>query len=114
MKTQVALTAHGHAEGAMGEHFKPHRISGGTANVLYFNGLRYLANLVHRQLARQHGNIHPTRPEAECLNVGNVELCGCMNLHSFGPGVLKHSYIRSDDGIHTRSHGGVHSFAHGL
>ena len=97
VQRQVTLAADSHAEGSVTEHFYADRLAIGAADALG-NGLFVdCSHLVHTQFARQYHHVGKLSIEPERLDIGDIELCGEVNLLPHLAAIHHHSHVRGYD-----------------
>ena len=100
MQAHIAFAADCHAEGPVGEHLYANRLPRRAADMLGFDGIHNLPNLIQIQLAGQHHHVGELAVEAHSLHVGDAELRRNMHLQPQLAASLDAGDIRGDDGVH--------------
>ena len=81
----------------MAEHLDAYEFAARSCDMLLFYLLVDGANLVHIELACQDHNIGKLGVEAQCLNIGDVELGREVNLHIPLAAIGHHRHVAGDD-----------------
>ena len=114
VQTHIALTADGHTECSVTEHFYTHQLTLRTTNVLLLYLPVDIGHLIEIQLTRQHHHISKLGIELQCLDVRDVQLRRQVHLYAYLATILHHRHIRCDDGCDVGLLGGIHNLVHQL
>ena len=112
MEAHIALAADGHAESPVTEHLNTNLLTAWAADMLCLHLTVDLSHLFHIQFSRQHHDIGKLSIEAQCLDVGDVQLGGEMHLLPHLVTIGHHRYIGGDDGGDASLMGSIDNLVH--
>ena len=112
VEAEVALAAHGHAEGAVAEHLDAHEVALRASNLLALDDVVDMANLGEVEFTGQHHHVGKAGVEAEGLGVADVELRAEVHFLPDGVAVAHHSYVAGNDCRDARLAGSIDDLAH--
>ncbi|CDD47439.1 unknown [Bacteroides sp. CAG:875] len=112
VQTQIAFSGNRHAQSSVTEHFNTNQVTHRSLDLLFLDGIVYLAHLLEIQLAGQHHHIGKAGVKLQRFRIADVQLGRKMHLLSHLVTVSHHGHISCNDGTDAGFLGRIHNLTH--